>query len=417
MCLKALAKCGHLRIAVFVEHFPPRMGSDRRIYELMKPLAKKHEISFVCVPSFRELNGMIQPKNPNASTSVRDLFVHGGIIGHYVEIPSVLRMLWKKSIALAYVFSMMFLAFKTINALKKINPHVIMLNYPSVYTGLLGFLAAKSLRRSSVVDFNDLIAQYTLDLLNMRKSSILGKLIIRIQDLIVKSSDVVVAPTNYIKNYALKRGARSERVFVIPNGVDLQIFNKDVRSDFGTMLGLTKREVCLYFGRFDEWAGTNILREVGVVLEQKRPNIRLLLVGGGHKEAKFPGNTVLISEVPHDKVPEVISVADVVLVPFPESEVSHAASPLKLFEALAMGKPVVASRVSGIREVIEDGHDGLLVDPGKPEEWVDAVEAILDSRELQTKLSTNAQKCVQKYDWRVLALQLEDVLLKSTGVE
>src|SRR3972149_7352534 len=106
---KALAKCGHLRIAVFVEHFPPRMGSDRRIYELMKPLAKKHEINFVCVPSFRELNGMIQPKNPNASTSVRDLFVHGGIIGHYVEIPSVLRMLWKKSIVLAYVFSMMFL--------------------------------------------------------------------------------------------------------------------------------------------------------------------------------------------------------------------------------------------------------------------------------------------------------------------
>jgi len=215
----------------------------------------------------------------------------------------------------------------------------------------------------------------------------------------------------------LKCGVRTVKVFVIPNGVDLQIFNKDVRSDFSTMLDLTKRELGLYFGRFDEWAGTNILREIGVILEQKRPNTRLLLVGGGHKETKFPSNTLLINEIPHDRVPEMISVADVVLVPFPENEVSHAASPLKLFEALAMGKPIVASRVSGVREVIVDGHDGLLVDPDKPEEWVDAVEAVLDSRKLQTKLSTNAQKCVEKYDWKALAFQLEDVLLKSTGAE
>jgi len=380
----------------------------------MKPLAGKHEINFVHVPSFRELNGMIQPENPNAQMNTKESSVHEGIIGYYIEIPDVLRKLWKKSIVLAYVFNMMLLTFKTNKALRKINPHVIMLNYPSVYTGILGFLTAKSLRKPSIVDFNDLIAQYTLDLLGMKESSILSRLIIWIQDFIVRNSDVVVAPTNNIKNYALKRGTRNERVFVIPNGVNLQIFNKNTRSDSEIMFDLTKREVCLYFGRFDKWAGTNILKEVSTILKQKRPSTRLLLVGGGHTEAEFPNNTVLISEIPHDKVPETIAIADVVLIPFPESEVSHAASPLKLFEAMAMQKPIIASRVDGICEVVENGYDGLLVNPEKPEEWVEAIETVLDSKPLRAKLGRNARERAKEYDWEVLASRFETILLMIT---
>ncbi len=403
---------GRLRVSVLVEHFPPRMGSDRRIYELMKPLAKRHEINFLCVPSFRELNGMIQPEASDVSCDGKGLRVCDSIIGHDIGIPNALRQLWRKSIILAYVLNMTFLAFKAIRVLKKINSQAIVLNYPSVYTGILGLLAAKVLRKPCILDFNDLIAQYTINLLNKKRQSIIGRLIIRLQDLIIKWSDTVIAPTSYLKNYALRCGVKNERIFVIPNGVNLKMFNKEAKSNLKAKFGFEKKEVCLYFGRFDEWAGTSTLREVGVILEQKRPDTKFLLVGEGNRDSKFPDNTVLISQVPHDQVPEVVSVADVVLVPFPENEVSHAASPLKLFEAMAVGKPIVASRVSGIREVVKDGYDALLVDPSKPEEWVKALEVVLDSKELQAKLSANAQERVKKYDWEILASQFEDALLE-----
>jgi glycosyltransferase involved in cell wall biosynthesis len=107
-----------------------------------------------------------------------------------------------------------------------------------------------------------------------------------------------------------------------------------------------------------------------------------------------------------------IAVADVVLVPFPENEVSHAASPLKLFEGMAMGKTVIASRVSGIQEVVQSGYNGFLVDPNNPKDWCEAIEAILDCKSLQVELSKNAVESVKKYDWNVLAALFECTLLK-----
>jgi glycosyltransferase involved in cell wall biosynthesis len=404
-----------VRVVAIVEHFPPRMGSDRRIYELLSRLSERHEVRFLCLPSFRELNGMMQVNASNNSPFLGNDDVRRDVIVHRVGIPNALRRSWEKSMKLAYVLSMVLLVFRVFGSLKRIRPQVVVLNYPSVYTGILGFFASKFLRTSCVVDFNDLIAQYTIELLNMKKSSLQSRLIVWIQDFIVKNSEAVIAPTSYIRRYALMRGVKDERISVIPNGVDLRVFHRGIESDLRSKLKMGGREVCLYFGRFDEWAGAHMLRQLGSIFEQKRPDARFLLVGGGSAQANFAKNTVLINEVPHNKVPEVIAIADVVLVPFPENEVSHAASPLKLFEAMAMGKPLVASSVSGIEEVIENGCNGLLASPSNLEEWVNAVETILDSKQLQAELGDNAHRCVRKYDWNLLALQLEDVFLKSTG--
>lgn len=74
------------------------------------------------------------------------------------------------------MFSMVMLIPKIAQKLVKSKPEIIVLNYPSVHTGLLGFLAAKILRKPCVVDFNDLIAQYTIGLLNLKRTSLLSKM-------------------------------------------------------------------------------------------------------------------------------------------------------------------------------------------------------------------------------------------------
>jgi len=314
---------------------------------------------------------------------------------------------------LAYVLSMFALIPKVIKTLKEINPQIVILNYPSVYTGVLGFLAAKSLRKRCVVDFNDLIAQYTINLLGLEKSRFVSLIVIMIQDFIVRHSAQVIAPTSFIRDYALRRRVKGQNVFVLPNGVDFRVF--DYRKQSGCKSGLNSNheKVCLYFGRLDEWAGMQILKEVSSIFVQKHPEVKFMVVGGGEWKQRFPSNVTMIEEVQYHKVPEIISMASVILIPFPKNEVSHAASPLKLFEAMAMQKPIIASRVSGICEVIRDGYNGLLVDPEKPEEWIEAIEAVLDSKSLQSKLGRNALESAKEYDWDILASRFERILLTT----
>jgi glycosyltransferase involved in cell wall biosynthesis len=391
------------------------MGSDRRIYELMKRNAKKHEINFILIPSFYELKGVLKKENYSADATCT--YAHEGIVAHRLEIPKMIKKLWGKSLELAYLVSMVLFIPKAIKKLVEVNPEIIVLNYPSVHTGMLGFFAAKILRKPCVVDFNDLIAQYTVRLLNLKGASLLSRTIVLVQDFIVKNSNIVIAPTNFIRRYALALGIKDEKISVVPNGADMQIFNAEMESKYRSKLNLHDEKVCVYFGRLDGWAGAHILEEICSIFEQTRPDVKFLMVGGGVEQVKFPGNAIVINEVPHHEVPKIIAVADVVLVPFPENEVSHAASPLKLFEGMAMGKTVIASRVSGIQEVVRSGYNGFLVDPNNPKDWCEAIEAVLNCKSLQMESSKNAVESVKKYDWNVLAALFECILLKSVERE
>jgi glycosyltransferase involved in cell wall biosynthesis len=393
---------------VFAEYFPPRMGSDRRIYELMKRIAGRHQINFLLIPPFRELRGMLEKEMHDTSKSHDQ--IHEDIILHHFEISNIIRQLWRKSLKIAYLFTMILLIPKAIKKVLETNSKTIILNYPSVHTGILGFLAAKILRKNCIVDFNDLIAQYTIQLLKLNKKSFTSRIIIFIQNFIVKKADIIIAPTYFIRNYALSLGVKNEKIFVIPNGADMQIFNARTESDYRSRFNLQDKKVCLYFGRLDGWAGLHILAEVCNVFEQKKSDVKFLMVGDGGEKIDFPENVIIIKPVPHHEMPKMITIADVVLVPFPDNDVSHAASPLKLFEAMAMRKPVIASGVSGIREVVKNGHNGLLVDSNRSEEWVGTLETVLNSKVLQMKLSKNAEESAKNYDWDVLASQFESTL-------
>jgi glycosyltransferase involved in cell wall biosynthesis len=185
-----------------------------------------------------------------------------------------------------------------------------------------------------------------------------------------------------------------------------------MESNYRAKLNLHDKKVCIYFGRLDGWAGIHILAEICSIFEQTRPDVKFLMVGDGTEQVRFPSNAIIIDEVPHYEMPKMIAVADVVLVPFPENEVSHAASPLKLFEGMAMGKAVIASRVSGIQEVVQSGYNGFLVDPNNPKDWCEAIETVLNCKSLQMESSKNAIESVKKYDWNVLAAMFECILLE-----
>lgn len=410
-----------MRIAVFVEFFPPKLGSDRRIYELMRRLSKNHEIHFVVLPPFRMLSGKLSlPQSRFHFQREEVVVIHQAITAHYIQTSRLMLKLWKKSYILAYFLTLVSLFFKTFKSVKKIDPKVIVLNYPSVYTGILGFIIGKKLLRKFVLlDFNDLIAQYTIHLLNLKPRSIAAKICVSIQDFIVRNSDKVTAPTNYIKKYALDLAVSDEKIIVIPNGVDAKYFDprKYAVEHSKSRLNLSNKKICLYCGRLDSWAGTNVVSQLCQVFNARKSDTCFIIVGDGTKEKDlFAENAVVLGEVPFEKVPEILVTADVVLVPFPDNEVSRAASPLKLFEGMAMGKAIVASEVDGIKEVISNQENGVLVNPNDIAEWTKAVTSLLSDISMAKRIGENARQTVkEKYDWESLAKKYEKIFTEKTS--
>jgi glycosyltransferase involved in cell wall biosynthesis len=405
-----------MKIVVFAEYLPPRLGSDRRIFEIMKRLANKHEVHFVVFPPFRELRGGLIGNGYQASDSVQareGTAELEGIKRHSISVSPRVTLLWRRLLLPAYFLTAMSVFLKSAKILKRIEPDVVVLNYPSPYTGLLGFLEARLWRKPVTVDFNDLIAQYSGALLDLKKESAMIRLLIMVQNYIAKKSDMVITPTHFIKKYAVSSGVADSNVEVISNGADTSRFesNNSEGNKLRNSLHLTGEKLCVYCGRLDGWAGTDIISKLCDIAKNRKLNVRFLLVGNGEGTKIEKENVISLGEVAYEQVPSILSVADVILIPFPNTEVSHAASPLKLFEGMSMRKPVIASRVSGIQEVVTDGQNGFLANPDDPEEWIEKLQRILDSEKLAEQVGQNAKQTVEKsFDWNILAKHYEEIL-------
>lgn len=145
-----------------------------------------------------------------------------------------------------------------------------------------------------------------------------------------------------------------------------------------------------------------------------RNDIKLMIVGEGEQSLyvqdliKKSQNTVIISGYqPHSKMPELLSIADLIALPQRKTLFSTAQVPGKVFEAMAMAKPIIASNISDLPEII-DGC-GWIVEPENPEQLAEKIQYVVNnSEEAETMGNKARQKCIEKYSWDAM----EEILLK-----
>jgi glycosyltransferase involved in cell wall biosynthesis len=141
------------------------------------------------------------------------------------------------------------------------------------------------------------------------------------------------------------------------------------------------------------------------------PDVRLIVVGPTKYKKQFlsiirdlgiEDNVILAGKVPREELPLFYSGCDVVAVPSLGGE----GFPLVILEAMASGKPVIASRVGGIPEAITSGSNGILVDPGNVPQLTTALLELLGNENLRRKMGTRARlEAETKYDWKKIADQ------------
>ncbi len=229
---------------------------------------------------------------------------------------------------------------------------------------------------------------------------------------------LVVVLTSFLRQRFLDMGFSSDRVIVLPDGVDLDLFKglpskDDCRRRLGLPLG---RPIIGYIGRFQTLEmekGIPELVEAMKDLSSVNSAEPLLLCVGGPMDAVptylelarrigIPQDRLrFVDRVPNTEVPYWIRAFDVALAPFPR--VDHYAyfmSPLKLFEYMATGVPILATDLPSIREVLRHGENAWLVPPGDPKALAEGIRHLLENPDLAERLAQQARKDVRQYTWK-----------------
>ena len=237
-----------------------------------------------------------------------------------------------------------------------------------------------------------------------------------------KLADRIICVSSPAKEHLINEWAvDSEKIYVLPNGVDVSRFaqlkkeTQVTRKEFG----LDGKPVVMFVGGFQHWHGIDLLvRSFEYVLE-KIPEAQLLLVGDGPvrlnieheiKQKQLENSVSLTGMIPHGLIPEMLSIADVVVIPYPQLPKELWFSPLKLYEYMAAGKAIVASNSGQIADVIHHGQNGLLIEPGDVVAQADAITSLLLDRNERDRLGQNArQQAIIKHSWKQYTHCLQEV--------
>ena len=228
---------------------------------------------------------------------------------------------------------------------------------------------------------------------------------------------LVVALTSFIREGLVRMGFPEEKVIVLPDGVDLALFeNLPTKEECRRILGLPlERPIVGYIGRFrtmEKEKGIPELVEAMRYLPKIDGAEPLLLCVGGPMDAVpaylerarqvgVPESRLkFVDRVPNRQVPLWMWACDVATIPWPWMEFSaYFTSPLKLFEYMAAEVPIVATDLPSLREVLQHGTNAWLVPPNDPKALAEGIRFLLANRALAARLAAQARADVAKYTW------------------
>jgi len=205
---------------------------------------------------------------------------------------------------------------------------------------------------------------------------------------VLGEADHLIAVSERVKNWIVDTGVEPERVTVVPNGVNLKRFSS-AQNDVRARLGLGDRPVIGFVGTLKGWHGTaTLIRAVAMVARERgiERAPRLMIVGDGPQRERLAqvavvegldDLTTFTGMIAHEEMVAHIAAMDIAVAPYDETPDFYF-SPLKLFEYMAAGRPVIAAGIGQIEDCIRHGETGLLYPPGDVESLARCIGELLD---------------------------------------
>jgi len=229
---------------------------------------------------------------------------------------------------------------------------------------------------------------------------LLAGILRRARDAAVARAAHIVCPSAFMRELVVSWGVPGERVTLLPNSAP--------RVTDAAAFDPGPRPVLAFAGRL------TAQKDLGVALAALREldGVRLLIAGDGPErerlEAAAGDRVEFLGPLPRARVLGLLAAADAAILTSAWENFPHG-----VVEALAVGTPVIATRTGGVAEVVVDGKNGLLVEPGDTRAFIEAVRRYLGDADLQARLRAAAVPSVAAYDADAVYVQLEAILQKA----
>jgi len=226
----------------------------------------------------------------------------------------------------------------------------------------------------------------------------------------------IVVISNGLKNKLIEVGVDPARILVAHDGIDLEEFKNLPNQDTArNQLDLPHdKKLIIYTGHLFEWKGVDTFISAA---QNFSDDTQAIIVGGTDedvgraKKIDVKNKIIFIEFKPHGDVLKYLTAADILILPNKkDGGISEFyTSPLKLFEYMASGKPIIASNLSSLREVLNESNS-VLIEPDSSEALAQAIIITLQNKEKMAQLGSQAQRDVGIYDWTVRAKHIIDFI-------
>jgi glycosyltransferase involved in cell wall biosynthesis len=245
---------------------------------------------------------------------------------------------------------------------------------------------------------------------------------VMLENIVLKGADMVLTINDKLRDYVIKAGASPDKTLVLRAGIDIEQFspkgNDNSKNIIRKQYGLKEDDVVLFFmGWLYHFSG---LKEVAQQLVKTNDHrLKLLIVGEGdaydelrqiQERYSLNDRLILTGKKPYQDIPAFIAASDVCLLPaYPNKRIMQDIVPIKMYEYMAMGKPVISTELPGV--VREFGEGNGVVYVSKPEDVVGKAIELFQAGNLE-ELGTKGRSFVERYSWDNITDEFERTLEK-----
>lgn len=385
-----------LRILFLSHYYPPEVNAPaNRVHEHARVWAKEgHEVTV--------LTGV--PNHPRGTLfpGYQNRFQEETIDGVRV-VRTWMYLTPNAGFAKRIANYVLFLGAALLASLRLERPDVVVATSPQFFCGVAGALVAKLKRRPFVLEVRDLWPDSIVQLGQLRNPTLI-RVLEAIETWLYQSADSVVVLTRAFGRHVEARGVSAPKVELVYNGIDAERFRPQPRDD--ALLekhGLAGAFTVAYVGTLGLAHGLVQVLDAAVLLRDRMPDLHVVFIGDGadreriEEEARQRGleHVHFTGLVPREEVPGWLSSLDVLLVMLRDLAVFETVIPSKIFEYLALERPIVlaAPRRGEIREMVEDADVGRAIDAEQPELLAEAIAAIRENPD------EAARQAKRGHDW------------------
>ncbi len=294
----------------------------------------------------------------------------------------------------------------------------------SSYTnGYAANFAARIMKIPSIYELRSLWGESAVVEDGLRQNSLKHRLVWHFELQAMKKANRVIAISQGIKDEIVKRGIYSDKIDILPNGVDSGIFvPMDKAPDVIEKYKLNNSSVIGYIGSIRKLEGLSYLIDAFRIIKEQNKKVKLIVVGDGPEKENLKSQTerlnlediIFTGKIFHENILGFYSVIDLFIFPRIDAKINRTVTPLKPLEAMAAGKVCLCSNVAGLTEFIKDDYNGVIFESEDAEDLADKVLNILADPERYDRIKANGLAWVRKErDWKVLIPRYNEIYKKT----